>query len=116
MKKISWIVVLRVLFGAIFLFMVGATVKTTRKVSLWEGGGEVVRSPWGLMTLFDAYFGFLTFYVWVAYKERRGLARGLWFVLIMALGNIAMPVYMLIQLFNVKSDASIEEVLLRRPR
>lgn len=107
------IVALRVLFGAIFLFMIGATALTSWRVSLSDGGGVVLREPWALMTLFDAYFGFLTFYVWVAYKERGGLARVVWFVLIMTLGNIAMAFYMLLQLFRVPADAKLETVLLR---
>lgn len=104
---------LRVLFGAILVFMIVATVRTSMRISLWDGGGEVLRQPWSLMTLFDAYCGFLTFYVWVAYKERGWLARIVWFVLIMALGNIAMSFYMLVQLFRVKPDAGVEAVLLR---
>lgn len=114
-RRWSPIVLLRLLFGAILLFMIGATVKTSRKISLWEGGGVVLREPWALMTLFDAYFGFITFYVWVAYKERRGLMRVVWFLLIMLLGNIAMSFYMLLQLFRVPADGKVRDVLLRRP-
>ncbi|MBV9493753.1 MAG: DUF1475 family protein [Acidobacteria bacterium] len=105
---------LRLLFGAIFVFMIVATVRTSLRISLWDGGGEVLREPWSLMTLFDAYFGFLTFYVWVAYKERGWIARIVWFVLIMALGNIAMSFYMLLELYRVPADANVEAVLLRR--
>ena len=54
--------------------------------------------PWFRATLVDAYCGFLTFFVWVAYNEHTMWRRGLWFVLIMTLGNIAMSVYVLIQL------------------
>ena len=35
----------------------------------------------------DAYFGFLTLYVWVFYKELRRLPRIAWFVAITLLGN-----------------------------
>jgi len=41
-------------------------------------------------------------------------AKILWFIAIVLLGNIAMAVYMLIQLFRVKADAKIEDILLRR--
>jgi hypothetical protein len=54
--------------------------------------------------LFDAYFGFLTFYVWVAYKERHWAAKAMWFVLIMGLGNMAMSTYVLIQLFKLRPE------------
>ena len=69
-----------------------------------------------IATLFDTYWGFLTFYCWVAYKEVGWIARIVWLVGILLLGNIAMAVYMLIQLFKVPASASIEDVLLRRAR
>jgi hypothetical protein len=70
-------------------------------------------SPWSVATLFDAYFGFLTFYVWVAYKERSTAARVVWFILIMALGNMAMSAYMLLQLSKLRSGQPLESLLLR---
>jgi len=76
--------------------------------------GQVSGDRWFIATLFDAYWGFLTFYVWVAYKEQSGLARTLWLVGILLLGNIAMSVYCLIQLFRVRPEAPLSEVLLRR--
>lgn len=82
--------------------------------SLLDVGPELTSDPWFLATLFDAYFGFLTFYVWVAYKEPGVFRKSLWFLLIMALGNIAMSVYMLIQLGTMKSKGNWRELLLRR--
>ena len=52
-------------------------------------------------TLMDAYFGFLTFFGWVAYKEQGWIARGSWFVAIMLLGNFAMSGYLLWQLSRI---------------
>lgn len=108
------IVGLRILFAAILVFMIGATIRTSLEVSIFEGGPLLLRQPWGVMTLYDAYFAFLTFYVWVAYKERSFVKRVLWFVAIMALGNITMALYMLLQLFRVPADGRVEDVLLRR--
>jgi hypothetical protein len=39
------------------------------------GGLEGPDRYWTIATLMDAYFGFLTFYVWVFYKEMRWLPR-----------------------------------------
>jgi hypothetical protein len=64
-------------------------------------------------TLFDAYFGFLTFFVWVCFKERRLAAKVIWFVLIMALGNIAMSGYVLIQLFKLKPEEPLSDLVLK---
>jgi hypothetical protein len=62
----------------------------------------------------DAYFGFLTFYAWVFYKETAASARVGWFLAVMLLGNIAMAVYMLIQLARLEDGAPVEQLLLRR--
>lgn len=105
---------LALLFAAIFVFMIAATIVTSLEQSIFVGGPLLLDNPWGVMTLWDAYFGFLTFYVWVAYKERTWLARVLWFVAIMALGNIAMSFYMLLAILRLPKDARIEDLLLRR--
>ena len=66
-----------------------------------------------MATLFDAYFGFVTFYAWVFYKETSWLARIVWFVAIMGLGNIAMSGYVLIQLFKLRPEQPASDILLR---
>jgi hypothetical protein len=70
--------------------------------------------PWFIATLFDAYFGFLTFYLWVCYKEPSIALRVFWFVAIMLLGNMGMASYMLIQLFMLPANASVKDLLLKR--
>lgn len=71
-------------------------------------------NPWFIATTFDAYFGFLWFWAWVAYKETSNLARGLWLVLILSLGNMAMAAYMFLQLRKLPAGAGAEALLLRR--
>lgn len=70
--------------------------------------------PWFVATLFDAYFGFLWFWAWIAYKETSVPARALWLVLVLGLGNLAMAAYMLLQLRRLPPGASAEQLLLRR--
>jgi len=82
--------------------------------SLWQAWPTYAANPWAVATLWDACFGFLTFYVWVVYKERKIWARILWFVLIMGLGNIAMSLYVLIQLMRLGRDEPAETVLWRQ--
>jgi hypothetical protein len=105
---------LQLLFGAIFAFMLGATIYTSTRQSLFIGGPLLMQNPWGVMTLFDAYFAFITFFVWVAYRERSSIARVLWFIAIMLLGNIAMSLYMLLAIARLPKGARIEQLLLRR--
>lgn len=71
-------------------------------------------NPWFVATLLDAYFGFLWFWAWVAYKEQSWFSRIIWLVLILTLGNIAMATYILIQLLRLPADAKVEDLLLRR--
>ena len=103
---------LKLLFLAIFTYMVTMTLTIQGYKSITLAGGEFdwVRSPWAIATLFDAYFGFIAFWVWVCFKERSVAGRALWFVLIMTLGNIAISGYMLIQLFRLKKDEPVANI------
>jgi hypothetical protein len=108
---------LKVLFAGILLYMVGMTTWVSLHKSLLASGDEFswAHSPWAVATLFDAYFGFLTFYAWVFYKERSVGARIVWFLAIMGLGNIAMSGYVLLQLFRLRPEQPASDILLRKP-
>jgi len=104
------------LLTAMFLLVIAVMAVVTLQASLVRSvfdNGHLMRDPWFVATLADAYFGFLTFYVWVAYKERAAFARVLWFVLIMALGNFAMAAYVLIQLRKLQPGEPLDRLLLR---
>lgn len=105
---------LRVLFLLILLAMLVVTTYASLHTPVWQLSPVLTGDPWFQATLFDAYFGFLTFFVWVAYKEASWSRSIAWFILIMVLGNIAMSIYMLIQLFRVPTDAPLREVFLRK--
>lgn len=75
---------------------------------------EAGSNPWFVATLADAYFGFLWFWLWIAYKETSWIARGAWLLLVLGLGNMAMAAYMLIQLARLPANARAEDLLLRR--
>jgi hypothetical protein len=105
---------LKILFAAILLWMIGMTTYVSLHKSILLAGSEFswAGSPWAVATLFDAYFGFVTFFVWVCFKERSLASKLIWFVLIMALGNIAMSSYVLIQLFKLKPEEPLSRLLL----
>lgn len=105
---------LKVLFGFIFVFMVALTVRTSLRESLWAAWPGFAKSPWAMATLYDAYFGFITFYCWLAWRERSVLRKGLWLVLVMGLGNIAMSAYVLLQLLALKPEEGVEELFRRK--
>ena len=107
---------LKLLFGGILAGMLVVTTTASLKQPLWEWTGLVAEPDrwWTYATLADAYFGFLTFYAWVFYKEATATARVGWFVAIMLLGNMAMAVYVLLQLRRLDADQPAVSILLRR--
>ncbi len=107
---------LKILFGAIFISMIVMTSHIQSHKSLLLSPNEFSwqASPWACATLVDAYFGFITFFVWVCFKERALWAKLLWFVLIMSLGNIAMSGYVLLQLFRLRPEEPASAVLTTR--
>ncbi len=106
---------LKLLFGFIFVFMVVMTIRTSMHVSLWGAMPAFAASPWSMATLYDAYFGFITFFCWLAWRERSLGIKIAWFVAIMALGNIAMSAYVLLQLFGLKKEAGVGALFQRKP-
>lgn len=105
---------LRGFFIVVLIAMLGVTTWASSVVALWETPRAVATHPWFIATLFDTYFAFLTFYCWVAYKEISNVARVLWLIAILLLGNIAMAIYMLRVLFKVPADADMKAILLRQ--
>lgn len=114
LRSSAVVCMLRLLFVAVFLGMLGVTTWASLRVSIVEIPREVFTHPWFLATLSDAYFGFLTFYVWVAWKEQSWWARLLWFVAIMLLGNLAMALYVLSELRTLKEKAELPALFSRR--
>jgi hypothetical protein len=70
--------------------------------------------PWFRATLADAYFGFLFFWLWVAWREQSVAQSILWFVLIMTLGNFAMAAYLLLQLRHIRSGENLDRLFCRK--
>ncbi len=69
---------------------------------------------WFRATLADAYFGFLFFWLWVAWREQSAARGALWFVLIMTLGNFAMAAYLLLQLRHIRSGENLDRLFSRK--
>ena len=109
---------LRLLFGFILVSLLAFTTyaSTQQPVIDWQG---LVRAPdhwWTIATLMDAYYGFITFYVWVFYKEQRWLPRLGWLIAILLLGNMAMSVYVLLQLARLPAADDASAILAARNR
>jgi hypothetical protein len=104
---------LKIVFFTILILMLSVSVWATLRESIMIGGNHLFREPWGVATLADAYCGFTTFFVWVVYKESKMLYRLVWLVLILVLGNIAMSIYVLLQIYSLPAGASVSDILLR---
>jgi hypothetical protein len=103
-----------VIFTMVILVMLAATVQASTDSNVLTALKELWPDPWFRATLADAYFGFLTVFIWIAYRERSLAAKILWFFALMLLGNFAIAAYILIQLFSLPSGAPLEKVLLRK--
>jgi hypothetical protein len=95
---------LKLLFGSIFVFMLITTIRTSLQVSLGSALHSLAANPWAMATRYDAYFGFLTFFCWLAWRERSLGTKVAGFVLILAGGHIAMSLHVLLQLFGLRPD------------
>jgi hypothetical protein len=105
--------VLRLVFITILLTMVAVTTWASLGEHILQIPPTVTGDRWFIATLLDAYFGFTTFYLWVAYRSPALWQRIMWFMLIMALGNMAMAGYMLWRLAKLPPNASWSALLLR---
>lgn len=104
------------LFSLVLIAMIWVTSWASSVQPVWEWTGlkESPNHAWTIATLCDAYFGFITFYVWVLYKEHAALKRALWFIAIMTLGNMAMAIFMLKELAMLKNSESLDQLWVRR--
>jgi hypothetical protein len=107
---------LQLFFWFILLSLLCYTSWASVQQSLLDWGGLVNRPDnwWTIATLIDAYYGFLTFYVWVLWKEPRWTPRIVWFGLIMLLGNMAMAAYVLWQLRKLGAEDDMGTLLAKR--
>lgn len=104
---------LQLWFGLVFAVLLAGTIYASLEKNVLQAYVDLGRDRWGLATLFDAYFGFTAFFLWVAYKEVTWPKRFLWFVLLMALGNFAISGYSLWQLAKWDPKTGAAGLLLR---
>ncbi len=109
---------MRTLLTNVCLVVLAVMLYVTVSASLQQDVVTATRllwpDPWFRATLADAYFGFLFFWLWVAWREQSAAKGVLWFLLIMTLGNLAMAGYLLLQLRRLQPGEDIETLLLRR--
>lgn len=67
-------------------------------------GRQLLRMPWGIVSLVDLYVGFSLFSVWIAYRERSAWRAALWILLVMVLGFFTASLYTLLALQSSAGD------------
>ncbi len=67
-------------------------------------GGEIMRNPWGIVSLVDLYTGFVLFSAWIVYREKSFVSTAVWVVLMMVLGFFTASLYALIALYQSGGD------------
>ncbi len=72
--------------------------------SFTKDGGELLRNPWGIVSLVDLYVGFALFSLWIALRETNRLVALTWIVLMMVLGFFTGSLYLLVALYQGKGD------------
>lgn len=105
---------LRIFFLVVLATMLAVTTWAGSHCALFSIPREVWTHPWFVATLVDAYWAFIAFYVWAAWKEQGGVARILWLVSVLALGSMAIAIYMLRELFTIAPAEGLAPVFTRR--
>lgn len=49
-------------------------------------GSQLLKMPWGIVSLVDLYVGFILFSCWIVYREQSVIRSIIWVVLMMVLG------------------------------
>ncbi len=108
------ILLLRLLYAAIFAAMVAITIWAAYHENILMIPPLVLNDPWFKATLFDAYFAFLSFFLWICYREKLLLTKVLWFFAVVFLGNIAMSLYVLIALYRLKPGDGADKLFAKQ--
>lgn len=67
-------------------------------------GNELLKNPWGVVSMVDLFTGFTLFSAWIVFREKSLLRSLIWVVLMMVLGFFTASLYALIALYGSKGD------------
>jgi hypothetical protein len=95
------------------LALLAATIHASLEKDVLQAFADLGSDRWGLATLLDAYFSFIAFFLWIAYKEGVLWKQALWLLLMLGLGNFAISGYALWQLTKWDPKTGAKGLLLR---
>lgn len=80
--------VIRLLFLILTLVLTVLIIWAFRAGDFGGAGAFLTQQPWGIVTLFDLYFGFVIVAVVIAWTERKILPCVFWITPLFVLGNV----------------------------
>lgn len=104
---------LKLVFFGVLAAMTYITVVASGERSVMNALTGLWQDPWVKATLCDTYFAFMVICFWICYKEKGWPARILWTLGVLILGNFVIAAYMLIQLFRLKPQDSVDKIWTR---
>ncbi len=104
----------RVWFVLVILGMLAVTTAASLDRGITAAWDDLWPDPWFRATLADAYFGFLAFWGWIAWRERTWPVRIAWLAAILLLGNFAMAAYALLALARLRPGEGVDGLFRRR--
>ncbi len=108
------ITLLKVVYAVVLIVMIAVTAWSGMHESILAVPPVVLNDVWFKATLFDAYFGFMSFFFWICYREKSLALKVFLFFAIVFLGNIAMAIYALVALFRLKPGDGVQKLFARR--
>jgi hypothetical protein len=92
------------------LSMIGVTIATSLKQSLFDVLPRMLHDPWTVATFVDFYFNIIIITSWVAYKEGSVLKTFAWFIAFVLLGSIATSFYVLLQIWKLEPGDTLNQL------
>lgn len=72
--------------------------------TLSQDGMQLMKMPWGIVSLVDVYVGFALFSGWIVYREKSLPVAFILVLAVMVLGNFIASAYALLALIQSKGD------------
>ena len=93
--------------SALGALIMGATLLYGFIVGDFVGeGAQLLRMPWGIVSLIDVYIMFTLFSCWIIYREKSIVRSAIWVVFVMVLGAFICSLYALMALLTSGGDWS----------
>ena len=67
-------------------------------------GSELLKNPWGVVSMVDLYTGSILFSAWIIFREKSVISSLIWVVLMMVLGFFTASLYAFIALNASQGD------------